>query len=76
MAKRMGDWDCGVLMAVSLLIATHDQPSMAADVLNALGLCDVDCTELGEYDKRNLRKVQGYLQGKIQLRGLERGDGS
>jgi hypothetical protein len=66
----MNEFTHGALMAVSLLIATHDQPVMAADVLNALSLHDADCSELDEYDKRNLRKAQGELQGKISLRGL------
>lgn len=57
-------------MAVSVLMVTHDQPVAAADVLNNLGLAKADCSELDEYDKANLRAVQGELQGHIKLKGL------
>lgn len=66
----MTDFEEGALMAVSLIVATHDMPVVAADVLNGLSLHDADCSSLDEYDKANLRKVQGELRGKIRLRGL------
>ena len=66
----MTEFEEGALVAVSLIVATHDQPVVAADVLNALGLHNADCSSLDEYDKVNLRKVQGELRGKIRLRGL------
>ena len=60
----------GALKAMSFLMQTHDQPVMAADVLNAMGLEDADCSALDEYDKKYLQKVQGELGGRINLRGL------
>lgn len=57
-------------MAVSILIATHDQVVAGADVLRELGLSNADCSKLDDYDKRNLAKVQGELGGQIKLRGL------
>ena len=63
-------WEQGVLMAVSILIATHDQVVAGADVLRELGLSNADCSKLDDYDKRNLAKVQGELGGTIKLRGL------
>ena len=60
----------GMLIAVSILLACHDQPSMAADVLNELGLHNADCSQLDDFDKENLTKVQGAKGGRIQLRGL------
>lgn len=62
-------WREGVLMAASVLMATHDQPTMAADVLNELGLSGSDCGALDEFDKRNLRKIQKDRPG-LKLRGL------
>jgi len=52
------------------LIALHDQPVAAADVVSEMGLSDADCTGLDDYDKRNLKKIQGERNGTIQLRGL------
>lgn len=66
----MTEFERGVLLAVSVLLATHEQLVAAADVLNELGLCEADCSDLSDYDKGNLRKVQGELHGKIRLRGL------
>lgn len=63
-------WEQGVLVAVSILIATHDQVVAGADVLRELGLSNADCSKLDDYDKRNLAKVQGELGGTIKLRGL------
>lgn len=60
----------GAMLAISVLIALHDQPGMAADVLVELGLHAADCTELDEYDKQNLKKIQGERGGSIRLRGL------
>ena len=67
----MNQWEQGVLMAASVLIACHDQPTMAADVLHELGLSNADCSDLDDFDKENLRKAQGE-RGKIKLRGLGR----
>jgi hypothetical protein len=58
------------LVAVSLLIALHDQPVAAADVVSELVLSEADCSSLDDYDKRNLKKIQGERSGTIKLRGL------
>lgn len=71
-STKLSEFDRGALMAVSLLMATHDQPVIAADVLNAMGLETADCSELDVYDKENLRTVQGELGGHVKLRGLGR----
>jgi hypothetical protein len=67
---KLGEFEHGALMAVSLLIATHGETVAAADVLNEMGLQTADCSELDDYDKANLRKVQG-ARGRIKLKGLE-----
>ncbi|NTB05873.1 hypothetical protein [Agrobacterium tumefaciens] len=61
-------------MAVSILVATHDQVVAGADVLRELGLSNADCSKLDDYDKRNLAKLQGELGGQIKLRGLALSD--
>ena len=58
----------GVLDAASILVATHDQPTMAATILREAGLQDADCSSMDEFDKVNLRKIQG--ENGIALRGL------
>ncbi len=67
-------WEQGVLMAVSILIATQDQVVAGADVLRELGLSNADCLKLDDYDNRNLVKVQGELGGQIKLRCLALSD--
>lgn len=67
---QLSEFQQGALVAVSLLIALHDQPVAAADVVCELGLSEADCTVLDDYDKRNLRKIQGERGGMIKLRGL------
>lgn len=60
----------GVLMAASVLVSLHDQPGMAADIVNEFGLREADCSKLDDFDKQNLRKIQGLKHGSIKLRGL------
>ena len=67
---RLSEFQQGALVAVSLLIALHDQPVAAADVVSELGLSEADCTGLDDYDKNNLKKIQGERSGSIKLRGL------
>lgn len=66
--QSLSDMEEGALMAVSILIALHDQPGMAADVVNELGLAAADCSQLDDYDKQNLKKIQG--ERGVHLRGL------
>lgn len=67
----MDEWEKGVLMAASMLVAAHDQPGMAADVINELGLSNADCSCLDEYDKVNLRKINRERGDWPNLRGLD-----
>jgi hypothetical protein len=71
-AKNAGGlthWEEGVLMAASVLIGCHDQPSMAANILNELGVRTANCSGMDEFDKANLQKIEGERFG-IALRGL------
>jgi hypothetical protein len=67
-AQSLSDMEQGALMAVSILVALHDQPGIAADVVNELGLASADCSQLDDYDKQNLMQIQG--ERGIRLRGL------
>lgn len=64
-------WQEGVLMAASIVIASHDMPVVAATILSELGAQTADCSAMDEFDKTSLRKVQGELGGAIALRGLD-----
>lgn len=65
----MDQWEQGVLMAAAILVAAHDQPGMAADVLHELGLGRADCSAMDEFDKQYLRKINGQ-RANVKLRGL------
>jgi hypothetical protein len=61
----------GVLMAGVILVLTHDEAGMAADVLKELSCADVDCSEMDEFDKKYLRKIN-KARSFMKLRGLYR----
>lgn len=67
---KLTEFERGALMAVSVLMGTHDEPTMASDVLREMGLTSADCSDLAEYDQQNLRRVRG--EHGIRLRGLGR----
>ncbi|MFH1659999.1 MAG: hypothetical protein ABIG35_11875 [Pseudomonadota bacterium] len=66
----MTEFEEGALVAIGLIVATHDEPTIAASVLNGMGLCEADCSAMDDYDKANLAKLQGECHGKVKLRGL------
>lgn len=65
----MKEFDRGVLISVGLIAYLHDQPMMAAEVLREMGLLNADCSELDDYDKRNLKLLKG--ERAVKLRGLK-----
>ena len=65
---KLNPWSEGVLMAASVLVATHDEPTLAATILKELGLSDADCSQLDDFDKESLRKLM--TERGITLRGL------
>lgn len=69
--RLMNEWEQGVLMALSVLNATHDEPSMCADVLNELGIDEIDCRQLDDFDKTNLRLIVEASGNELKLYGLE-----
>lgn len=64
------EFEQGILTAAGLLVKLHDLPGPAADVLLSTGLGEADCSQLDDFDKENLRKIQGERKGKINLKGL------
>jgi site-specific recombinase XerD len=52
------------------LIVALDQYLAAADVVSEMGLSEADRSSLDDYDKRNLKRIQGERSGSIKLRGL------
>lgn len=55
-------FEVGALVALGLLCALHDQPSMAVDVVREMGLenADVSCAGLSEYDQENLTELNRH----------------
>lgn len=64
--RLMNEWEQGVLMALSVL-----NPSMCADVLNELGIDEIDCRQLDDFDKTNLRLIVEASGNELKLYGLE-----
>jgi hypothetical protein len=64
----MSEFNAGVLYAAGILVRLHDQPAVAASVINEAGLGEADCSGLDEFEKQSLRKLQG--EAGVRLRGL------
>lgn len=64
----MTEFEQGVLYAASVLVALHDEPTLAASIVCEAGLESADCTSLDDYEKKHLRKIQG--ERGVTLRGL------
>lgn len=66
--SQLSEFEQGVLYSASVLVAMHDEPVAAATILREAGLMNADCSGLDDFDKNNLRKIQG--EKGIALRGL------
>lgn len=66
----MKEFEVGALMALATLNAQFDQPSMCASTINELGLTGIDCSELSDFDKQSLRKINENLPTCDRLTGL------
>jgi len=64
----MREFDQGVLYAAGLLASYCDQPTEAAWLLREAGLYDADVSGMDDFDKHNLKKVQG--EKGIKLKGI------
>lgn len=66
----MNEFQEGVLMALATLNAQFDQPSMCASTIRELGVEGVDCSDLCDFDKDQLRKINENLPEGMKLAGL------
>lgn len=64
------DFDQGILFALAMLIRTHDEPTMAADVLRCTDMAKADVSKLDPYDQHPLRKLNG--ESNIKLTGFSK----
>lgn len=51
----MTEFQQGFFTAVALLMATSDQPTMAADIVREAGFDGVDCSAMDDFDKEQLQ---------------------
>ncbi|ELO1556381.1 hypothetical protein [Aeromonas hydrophila] len=69
-AKKLDEWQQGVMYAVAQLMAVADQPVDAKEILKGAGLLDADCSELDDFERKWLRKLRD-CEG-VPLTGLDR----
>lgn len=60
MSTRLADWECGYLAAVANMLHMHDNPTIAKDVAQEVGLLwsQVERAGLSEYDMDALLKIK------------------
>lgn len=61
----------GALMALATLNRLCDEPTACASVIRALDLEGTDCSEMDDYDKASLIKINDNLPDSDRLKGLE-----
>lgn len=66
----MTEFESGALTALATLNAQFDQPSMCASTIKELDLGGLDCSELSDFDKQSLRKINKDLPYFDRLTGL------
>lgn len=59
------DFDQGILFAVAMLMRTHDQPTMAADVLRCTDMANADVSKLDPFDQDPLKELNQEKQIKL-----------
>lgn len=67
----MTDFESGALVALATLHAAQGHSSACASAISELGLGGIDCSELSEFDRVNLAKINVDLPDHKKLRGLE-----
>jgi len=60
----------GILTAAAIFQSINDQPSMAASILRGTCLNFYDCSELDDFDKEHLRKIN--KETDMHLTGLNK----
>jgi hypothetical protein len=66
----MTEFEQGVLYVAELIVQLRDEPVIAACIIREAGLADADISELDDFDKRNLAKLNG--ERGINFRDAER----
>lgn len=69
MAKKLTEFERGVLYAAVHLQRGPNESGLAAYLLRESGFSDLDCSELDEYDKEALRVINE--EKDMALLGLE-----
>lgn len=60
----------GALMALATLNRLHDEPTLCASAVRAMDLEGTDCSDMDEYDKASLIKINENLPDGEKLIGL------
>lgn len=68
MAKKLREFERGVLYAVAVVQMTANEPVIAADILREAGFTTLDCSSLDDCDKEALRVVN--QEKGMRLTGL------
>lgn len=67
----MTEFESGALVALATLNAVGGSPSACASTISELGMGGIDCSELSEFDRVSLAKINVELPDHKKLRGLE-----
>lgn len=62
----MNEYEHGILYAAGIVVASHGNLAIAADIIRSAGMHGFDCSQLERYDKNNLLP----LKGELGLKGL------
>lgn len=65
---NLTEFELGIIHAVVVLQELHDKPELSASILKECNLSEIDCSELDDYEKKNLKIInKEYL---TDLKGL------
>lgn len=65
---KMTEFQEGVLYAAGLIVTMHNKPTIAASIIIEAGLANADISQLDDYDKSQLKKLNG--EKGINFRGV------
>ncbi|MGW1370361.1 hypothetical protein [Providencia hangzhouensis] len=66
---KLNEFEKGVLAACAALYALHDQPRMAADIINEFNLSHADCSKIRKIHKVHLNAIK--KQENLFFTGLD-----
>lgn len=64
----LSEYEQGVFYGAAIVIAVHDEPTIAATIITNAGYENHDVSGLDDYEKKELRKINE--QHGINLKGL------